>query len=84
VQFNVNTTDGPTDVEMKFHSPHTQESTSTGTAAIAAVILQHKWGKETNLTLYTMSLMYPQKKKSMGVKSALCEGQLIDPPLLIH
>jgi hypothetical protein len=30
-----------------------------------------------------MSLIYPQKKKSMGVKSGLCEGQLIGLPLLI-
>jgi hypothetical protein len=57
---------------MKFHFTLTQRSTSTGTTAIATVILQCKSGKVSTLSLYTMSLMYPQKKKkSMGVKSGI-------------
>jgi hypothetical protein len=57
-------------------SAHARESTSTGTAEIAAVILRRK-------SLCKMSLMYPQEK-SMDVKSGHRGGQLIGPPLPIH
>jgi hypothetical protein len=65
-------------------SPHTWDSKSSGNAAIASVMLQHKLRRDSTLLLHKTSLMYIQKEKSMGIKSELHWGQLIDYPLMLH
>jgi hypothetical protein len=45
-------------------SPHTRDSTATGTAAIAVVILRRKPGRNSTLSLCAMSLSYTQNKTS--------------------
>jgi hypothetical protein len=42
-------------------------------------ILRRKSGRDPTLPLCMTSVMYPQKKKSMGVKSGIRGGQLIGP-----
>lgn len=79
MQFNVSTTDSSTDIETKFNL--TSHNTSTDAIMIAAVILQRKRRKDGNISLYIMSLMYPQKKYSICVKSGFSEGQPIGPSL---
>jgi hypothetical protein len=78
VQFSVSTIDGPTDVETKFHF----------TRQPREHIRRHPSNSRCHPSTQTgkrdYPLMYPQKKKSMGVKSGLCAGQLIGPPLPIH
>lgn len=64
--------------------PNTQDRASRGTTAIAAVILQCKFGRETTHSLYMVSLTYPQKNNPMGVKLWPYVGQLFGLPLLIY
>lgn len=50
-------------------SHHIGDSTSTCTTSISAEILPRKLRRETILSPCTMSSIYPQKMKFMGVKS---------------
>jgi hypothetical protein len=49
-----------------------------------AVIPQQKLGRDYTLLLYMMSLICPQKKKSVGIYLGLYWGQLIGPPMPIY
>jgi hypothetical protein len=62
---------------------YTRESISLGSADTSEAILRHKSERDSTLSLCMMSLVYPKKKKPLDVKSGLCGGQLIGPPLPI-
>jgi hypothetical protein len=84
VQFNMSSTDGPTDVEMKFYF----------TPRLGKHIHRHHSDSRCNpwaqigkgFDPFTVHNVFdiPPEKKSTGVKSGLHGGQLISPLLLIH
>lgn len=54
------------------------------TVSIAALIFLRSYSRVVTLIEYTMSLTYPQWKKSRGVMSGDRGSQRIGPPLPIH
>jgi hypothetical protein len=54
------------DMETSSISPYTQDSTLRGTAAIVAVILQQKFGRDSTLLLYTIVFDIPSEKVVCG------------------
>jgi hypothetical protein len=69
----------------KQNSTHpTPERSSTGTTAVEDIILLRKSGEDSTLSLCTMSSMYRQKKKSMGVKVGIRGCHITGTHLPIH
>jgi hypothetical protein len=61
-------------------------ATNTGNNRRTAVSMRRprKSGRDYNLSLHTMSLMYPHNKRSLVVNSALRGGKFVGLPLPIH